>query len=219
MQVAQLDGEAHDYEGEWGMEITEEHVEYAVVQRLRDMLNDARNPYKVTAAYSFFTSILCWSAQRIRRPLQGNDTAFDIAAKRLWDGLNKELITSQPWSIRIEETMVVEIQKSLKQSALASADFRDHSVARFIGNLRNAVAHGDARTVRPFNHGGKLVGFEFQCVEKDKKKVTWSGKVVLLRSDMVRVADEIASRFCREMEAASKKSHLKADAETIKEAA
>jgi hypothetical protein len=201
------------------MEITEEHVEYAVVQRLRDMLNDAREPYKLTAAYAFFTAILCWSAQRMRTRLNGNDSAFDIAAKRLWDGLKEEPITSRPWSIRIEEAKVVEIKTSLKRSALASGDFKDHTVARFIENLRNAVAHGDARNVRPFNHGGKLVGFEFQCVEKEKKKVTWSGKVVLLRSDMVRVADEIASRFCREMEAASKKSHLKADAETIKEAA
>lgn len=202
------------------MEITEEHVEYAVVDRLREMLNDAREPYKVTAAYAFFTAILCWSAQRMRTQLNGNDSAADIAAKQLWDGLEADAIINRPWNMRIEASKVSDIQYGrLRQSAVASVDFRDHTVARFIENLRNAVAHGDARNVRPFNHKGKLVGFEFHCVEKKKNKITWSGKVVLLGSDMVRVADEIASRFCREMEAASKKSHLKADAETIGEAA
>lgn len=48
--------------------ITDANKEYATVERMRDMLNSikAAEPYKVTLSYALFTSILCWSVQRLR---------------------------------------------------------------------------------------------------------------------------------------------------------
>lgn len=202
------------------MEITEDHAEYAVVERFRDMLNGSREPYRVTSAYAFFTAILCWSAQRMRSTPEANATACDIAANRLWQGLGGEVITDAPWGIRIATSQATgNGDPPASFVAVASAEFKDHTVDRFIKNLRDAVAHGDARNVRPINHGGKLRGFEFCCSERRKSKIVWSGKVVLLGNDMVRVADEIAARFCREMEASTKQSYLKVDSRNIEEAA
>ncbi len=46
-------------------------------------------------------------------------------------------------------------------------NFEAHTVARFLINLRDATAHGDARKISPFNvhidSDCLLLGFSFDC--------------------------------------------------------
>ena len=48
------------------MEITEDQMEWATVHRMREMLVNVHDKYKVTHTYALFTTILCWVMQRIR---------------------------------------------------------------------------------------------------------------------------------------------------------
>jgi len=73
---------------------------------------------------------------------------------------------------------------------------------RFLINLRDAAAHGDARNVKPF-HVGKpnkieqlLAGFTFHCQEKEKGKIVWWGEITLLEDDMRRIGRHLAMTFC-----------------------
>ena len=47
-------------------EISERHVEWATVSRMRDMLPSVRRDFEITQTFTLFTGILCWTIQRIR---------------------------------------------------------------------------------------------------------------------------------------------------------
>ncbi len=82
--------------------------------------------------------------------------------------------------------------------------FEAHTAARLLKNLRDAMAHGDARTVQPFNRGHLLIGFIFLCSEKNRKGgLLWSGSLVLLESDMRRIGCALAEKYCQTIKAAN----------------
>ena len=76
------------------MMITDEHMEWATVHRMRDMLVNVHDDYKVTHTYALFTTILCWVMQRIRTNGNGR---IDRRAQSVLETLEKELISDQPW--------------------------------------------------------------------------------------------------------------------------
>lgn len=205
------------------MEIRNEHVEFAIVQRFREMLNEQHPKYEVTAVYALFTAILCWSTQRLRSDVTKENSKEAHAAAGVWNGLSAESISDDPWRILISEGPFPS-NPVLFERSVASAKFGGHTVERLIKNLRDAVAHGDARKVEPHHRVSpgktetKLVGFKFACEERSQER--WNGEIILLAADMVRIADELASRFCKAMEEVTNDSHLKDDATTsVKESA
>lgn len=173
------------------MEIRDEHIEFAIVQRFREMLQEPHPRYEVSSVYALFTAILCWSTQRLRTDTKKENSPEARAAASVWADFAREPISLAPWCID-------------------SADFRGRTADRLIKNLRNAVAHGDARKDEPYHTGtrGKpdhtLVGFAFKCEE---------GKIILLAGDMAKIAGEVARRFCSAMEEMSRDSCLKEYAE------
>jgi hypothetical protein len=211
------------------MEVRDEHVEFAIVQRFRDMLQEPHPRYEVSFAYALFTVILCWSTQRLRTDLKKDNSPEARAAARVWTEFEKEPISLAPWSIAVAEKPVLG-NVSRSGRSLASSDFHGHTADRLLKNLRDAVAHGDARKVEPFHTGTRskpdctLVGFKFSCEEGYRQNrqwtVTWTGEITLLAVDLVRIADEVSRRFCEAMEEASKYNYLRADAQAgVKEAA
>jgi hypothetical protein len=74
-----------------------------------------------------------------------------------------------------------------------------HTVDRFLINLRDATAHGDARIVSPFNvlveRQHLLAGFSFECSEKRDGRKTWEGKITLLETDMRRIGIQLAKAY------------------------
>jgi hypothetical protein len=208
------------------MEIKDEHVEFAIVQRFSEMLREPHPPYEVSFIYALFVAILCWSTQRLRTEDKDRSPEARAAAK-VWTDFEREPIGQAPWSIDIVDDT---LSSGETGHSFASAKFRDHKADRLIKNLRDAAAHGDARKVEPYHVGTrgkpdrKLVGFMFKCEERDLQKnrriVTWSGEITLHADDMARVASEVAKRFCSAMEETSSDSYLKEDAaKGVKEAA
>ena len=181
-------------------QILRDHAEWAVVDRLGKMLlREHQGPFEVTEAYALFSSILCWTVQRLRTPHTQIDQVAQ-AARQLWNVWEHQDIAAEPWLIWTAPTYRDFIKDGESIRVPPPLNFENHTAARFLENLRNAVAHGDARTVEPFNVGGRMYGFTFRCEDwkgiGDGERKKWTGTITLLRSDLVHIGSTIATRFC-----------------------
>lgn len=193
-------------------QIPQEHAEWAVVDRLRRMLAGPEGPYLASQSYALFSTILCWVMQHTRVHRDYQFTPGDRAASALLTALRNEPVTADPWRIWTEPAARIGEQGV---QVPRPEGFEHHDAARFLINLRDAMAHGDARNVKPFNHGEVLVGFSFECSEIRSRQVAWQGRIVLLRSDMRRIGCGLASRYCDAIKAADETGQLKARADAM----
>ena len=197
------------------MRISQEQMEWATVDRMRDMLVNVHEDYKVTHTYALFTAILCWVMQRIRS--QGH-SALDRRARSVLAVLENEEISDAPWDIWTRRDQVRE--PGVRRPG-PFTDFDGFNAARFLIALRNATSHGDARNIRPVNKNDFLVGHEFRCSEKYRRgRITWQGRIILDRRDMRRIGTAVADRFCAALsERANQPAHdrFEADARNLPE--
>lgn len=198
--------------------ITAEQTEWAVIDRLRQMLAAPQGDFTTTQSFALFSSIVCWVMQHVRVPIEYQRSETDRAAGDLLAQLEKEDLVCEPWKLLIDADG--RIGRNGVQVPPPEG-FEGHSVARLLKNLRDAMAHGDARTVRPFNHDRLLVGFTFYCAEFERRQITWNGKLVLLESDMQRIGCTLASRYCEIIKAARQSGEMDFEyaAASLKEAA
>jgi hypothetical protein len=189
------------------------------------MLQQRHPRYEVSSSYALFVAILCWSTQRLRTDTKKDNSPEACAAANVWAEFEGEPISCAPWSINIVDDT---LSGGETGGSFASADFRDHTASRLIKNLRDAVAHGDARKVEPYHIATKthrtLIGFTFKCEEghRNKKRewiTDWTGTITLHAGDMARIAGEVAQRFCWAMEKMSANSCRKKEATKLEEAA
>jgi len=176
--------------------ISDDHVEWMVVHRLGELLErPPQSPHDVTQTYSHFSSILCWTCQRMRAPDQ-----VDL----IWQGLSAELATNE--FLKLEQ-----VELELRGSP-ATHDLSTLPASRFIVALRNAVGHGDDRRIRPLHNAvsgadRRLVGFSFDLDiwddrETPDKNATprWGRWTASLSSmEMRRIGMLLAKRFCEHM--------------------
>jgi hypothetical protein len=181
------------------MEITGDHVEWVVVDRLRQMLEErSHEKFNVTQTYALFTTIVCWVVQRIR--VNNPKTVYDKRAARIFKELSGQPIDQKPWAVPLK------VSRSIAKVGRVDIDptsafSGEHGLAgRFLINLRDAIAHGDSRQILPVHAGEPdeqwLAGFTFCCEEKENRKIVWSGQVTLLEDDMRRIGCHLAKIFC-----------------------
>jgi len=182
------------------MEITSNHVEWAVVWRLSKLLEEPNPQFNVTDTYASFIGILCWVMQRIRAP---GSPQQDLAAKRIRDNLGKQ--TVEDWGVHTRND-IAPLSRATVCGVGPFPEFQGRPVNKFLVDLRNAVAHGDARTIEPFHlrRDGRaaveLGGFVFHCVEKDRNRnVVFEGQITLLEADMRRIGTRLGYEYCRGM--------------------
>lgn len=191
------------------MKITDEKMEWATAHRMRDMLVNVHDDYKVTHSYALFTTILCWIMQRVRATGHAD---IDRRARALLHELQNEQISDPPWSIWTDgERPNAEGRRFPMRGRFT--DFRGFDAARFLTALRNATAHGDARNIRPVNRNGLLIGHEFRCTERDGQP-PWRG--------MRRIGIALADRFCAALSAPHEdqdRLHFEGEANRIREEA
>lgn len=201
--------------------ITEDHAEWAVVDRMRHMMEEPKGDYLATQTYAMFTAILCWVMQHLRIPECQQANAKDRAASILLKELETAKASDAPWSIPVSSEGRAAKVGGAHVQVPASSGFTDHSVKRLLINLRNAIAHGDARNIQPFNDGSYLVGFTFNCAEKSSQDgVPWRGNITLLRSDMSRIGSLLATKYRDAIVLAGKKKygqHFPGEAEELQE--
>jgi hypothetical protein len=144
------------------VEITKVHAEWAVVGRLRLLLEETpHEKFNVTQSYALFTSILCWVLQHIRIPDVDAVSQGDQYAHKLYKTLSQVRLKDDPWRIHVYPTSRIASIGSRSIEVSATENFEAHTAFRFLKNLRDATAHGDARNVTPFNADNFLVGFTF----------------------------------------------------------
>lgn len=191
--------------------ISNAQVEWALINRLKAMLDDPpKTKFNITQAFSIFSTILLWSKNRAwvggkNPPLQFPD-AIDGRAHAVRQQLQNERIVDPPWLLSLHEPALVSVEKN-RGAALAgmavNADFQNMSADEFINWLRNALGHGDGRTIRPLHrHQGTadktwLTGFciKFNETQKSPNKL----HLHFYEADMRRIGSHLAHLFCRSL--------------------
>lgn len=86
---------------------------------------------------------------------------------------------------------------------MINSDFNDMTAEAFFEWLRNALAHGDGRTIRPIHKLSRrgdqtvLAGFEIRGREsRDPKRIL---TLSLYHSDMQKIGALLADHFCQSM--------------------
>lgn len=170
--------------------ITSAHAEWAVVDRLRAMLVEPpHQAYNVTQSYGLCMAILAWVMQRIRTPGNQVDTPDARAAVSVKARLEGQPADAMPWFAR---------QLNFGPDTADRGNLADQTAFDFLKSLRDAMCHGDARSVFPINRNGELVGFEFRVMSREG--VEWSS--VLKERDLRRIGTALAAMYCEALQAA-----------------
>lgn len=170
--------------------ITNAHAEWAVVDRLRAMLVEPpHQAYNVTQSYALCVAILAWVMQRIRTPGNQVDTPDARAAVSVKARLEGQPAEAMPWLAR---------QSNFRPDTVVRGSLADQTAFDFLKSLRDAMCHGDARSVFPINQNGELVGFEFRVMSREG--VEWSS--VLKERDLRRIGTALAAMYCEALQAA-----------------
>jgi hypothetical protein len=194
------------------------HVEWAVINRLKAMLDDPPpTKFNVTQTFAIFSAILLWTKNR--GWVAGNNAAnatlvdaADHAAQSFRQLLGKEVVSAQPWSLPLHEPQLFPAPMDAKPAAnQINGDFKDMPVEDFVKWLRNAIGHGDGRTIRPLHkkgeHGAQtwLSGFQVRFNETQNSNCILDLK--LYDVDMRRIGSLLADRFCQALAAAANYSN------------
>jgi hypothetical protein len=159
-------------------EIVDYAAEYETVVRLAKMLETVTEEYKATESYALFTAVLCWVVQRARTAPHLNGLG-DAEAKSVKAELEGQKIEEAPWLIQ-------------NLGEMSAFDFFKH--------MRDAVAHGDFRRIRPINENGYLKGHSFEL--RGNNGNNFIASVDLRRADMKRLGCGLAELYCKAMRSA-----------------
>lgn len=167
-------------------EITRAHAEWAVVDRLRAMLNETPHAqYNVTQSYGLCVAILAWVMQRVRTPENAANSQEDCAAISVKAALDGQSVEALPWGLQTGGPA---------GRVPVCSDFRGFTAFNFLKWLRDASCHGDARKVFPENSQGELDGFRFQMKSDSDQKIR---SLVLRETDLRRIGSALADIYCK----------------------
>ncbi|ESS14721.1 hypothetical protein MOLA814_00282 [Betaproteobacteria bacterium MOLA814] len=186
-------------------EITKAHAEWAVVDRLRTMLNETPHAeYNVTQSYGLCVAILAWVMQRVRTPESTDNSTEDRAAISVKVALDGQNVEDLPWALNTGGS---------ERQLHTSGDFKGFTAYDFLKWLRDASCHGDARQVSPVNSGSTLGGFEFRASARNDRERT----LVLTERDLRRIGLGLAAMYCQALQSAASPSsiHFVEDAQSM----
>ena len=192
--------------------IKDEHVEWAVVNRLKAMLDEPpETKFNVTQCFAHFSTVLLWTKNRAwvggdreDRPHWYDEA--DHAARNARERLRGARICDDPWFLLRNRPQIVMVDPDREPplgDQQINSDFADISAEAFFKWLRDALAHGDGRTIRPIHklsRGGDktwLAGFKIVFAERQgaDRKLT----LALYHDDMRRIGAILADLFCKSL--------------------
>jgi hypothetical protein len=183
--------------------IADEHVEWAVVNRLKAMLEEPpKTTFNVTQSFALFSTVLLWTKQRAwaednRRLTRDDWNPSDWAAHSVREQLRNEHIIAAPWQLSRRPPTFMLIDGA--EAPVINAAFDEMTAEAAFKWLRDALAHGDGRTIapihKPSSRGNRefLAGFRFEERRNGAQRLCCS----LYDVDMRRMGTELADRFCR----------------------
>lgn len=169
-------------------EINRSHVEWAVVDRMRLLLNAPPHAmYNVTQSYGLCVAILAWVMQRVRTPENAGNSPEDRMAISLKADLDAQNVEAPQWGLKTGEPDT------------ENSDFLGFTAFDFLKWLRDASCHGDARQVIPVNCGNSLIGFKL-CATANKGR---ERSITLTEIDLRRIGVALANMYCQAMQSAA----------------
>lgn len=172
-------------------EITKAHAEWAVVDRLRAMLDETPHAeYNLTQSYGLCVAILAWVMQRVRTPEKADNSPEDRAAISVMAALDGQDVKALSWALNTG---------GVERQLAASGDFSGFTAFGFLKWLREASCHGDARQVFPVNSSGSLQGFEFRATARNDRQRT----LFLTERDLRQIGLGLATMYCRALQSAA----------------
>jgi hypothetical protein len=180
------------------------HVEWAIINRLKAMLDDPpQTKFNVTQTFALFSAVLLWTKNRgwvggnAQNPHLANP--LDVSAHAFRQQLTEEQITSLPWALSQQSYNLVN-GHAVTAGPAVNLDFEGMPVATFAKWLRDAIGHGDGRTITPLhkNTGPAdltwLSGFRVRFSETQGSQRILD--LHLYEPDMRRIGSLLADRFC-----------------------
>ena len=202
--------------------IADEHVEWAVVNRLKAMLDEPpKTRFNVTQSFALFTAVLVWTKNRIwvggdREDRPAWFGGEDHAARDMRERLQNTCICDAPWRLSLTPPQIVMLDGQQPFLARINSDFAEMSAEAFFRWLRNALAHGDGRTIRPIHKpsqgGDKTLLAGFEVAER-------RGADHLYHADMRRIGATLADLFCQSLSGGDRYFEREAGTATIEEGA
>ena len=184
--------------------ISEANVEWAVVSRLKAMLDEPPSTrFNVTQSFALFSTVVMWTKNRawVRDDQLG---VVDEAARAARKRLRAARICEEPWflpTIQPQIGLVKPEGLSTSDGVRINADFDADTAEDFFKWLRDALAHGDGRNIKPIHKRSRqepstlLAGFEISS-SRPKRRI-----LSLYNADMRRMGSTLADLFCETLSA------------------
>lgn len=205
--------------------IADEHVEWAVVDRLKAMLDAPPvMKFNVTQSFALFSAIVIWTKQRAWVPDDRLRDDADHAANGMRVALGNESIFDPPWSLsKTRPDCATAHQRRIDSQTAApiNGDFEGMTAQQFVKWLRDALAHGDGRTVKPVHRPSRrngeslLAGFEITGAGRGERERT----LTIHHADMKRIGAALADLFCRKLSGGDRYFEGEAGTRIVEEAA
>lgn len=186
--------------------IPQEHVEWAVVNRMKRMLETPREDFSVTETFALFSSTVLWVKNRAWTPDHAAGQG-DIDARSVRQQLAASPILGEPWNLSRSIPNWLGggggggSDRTVRLLARpVNDDFKEMSAENFFRWLRDALAHGDGRTVTPLNRPAPNQGTQWLAGFEIKFNATRGSKtnlhLTLTKDDMRRLGMKLAEMFC-----------------------
>lgn len=192
--------------------ISDAQVEWAIVNRLKAMLDDPpQTTFNVTQTFALFSSVLLWTKNRAW--VAGNNgqrgewqDQADHLAHDVREAMRETLITDDPWRLSLvvpQNALTDRAEDHGIRDRQMNADFEGMTAEKFFKWLRDALAHGDGRTIKPIHKwsvrtgSALLAGFtvEFNA----ERGAAQALKLDLFHDDMRRIGSILADLFCKSL--------------------
>lgn len=212
--------------------IADEHVEWAIVNRLKAMLDEPpKTKFNVTQSFALFSTVLLWTKNRAwvggdrqDRPHWFGDA--DHAARNAREGLRESRICDEPWLLSRTPPQIAMVDHDHGSRIGApeiNSDFAEMTAEEFFKWLRDALAHGDGRTIRPIHkrsvRGNKTLLAGFEIVFTERKGAARQLTLALYHADMKRIGAILADLFCKSLSGGDRYFEQEAATASIEEVA
>lgn len=175
--------------------ISEENVEWAVVNRLKAMLDHPpQTHFNVTLGFSLFCTILLWTKNRMW--IRDAASPADEQALIVREQLGKTPIFEPPWNL----SRTFPTGQGIGD---VNADFAEMPAWDFFKWLRDALAHGDGRTIQPLHWTSSATGKEWLGgFRLEFSRTNGHAEILtlhLFKRDIQNLGHKLADLFCQHL--------------------
>ena len=210
--------------------IADEHLEWAVVNRLKAMLDEPpKTNFNVTQSFALFNAVLLWTKNRAwvagyKGERQNWSNQADHKAHNAREAMRDTNIIEAPWLLSLKRPRLKMDDRDGDfpgENAEINVDFVGMTAEAFFKWLRDAIAHGDGRSIKPIHkqsiRTGKTLLAGFEIVFKERRDSKKNLTLALYHDDMIRIGTILADLFCHSLSGGDRYFEREAGTASIEE--